>query len=184
MHIFAVNTKKQTPPPKKKNQKTKQNKKNKQKQKQERGARDSQNVAAEAVFGSNSNSSAAMNEGHYFYTCRSVDPCMYRQSLNSCTVRALSMLLRPYRAFTISSCWLLRRMQRIPYTEHATNEAVLAKAGVKRTLLVNIRKRQARFFVHIMKVNGLTLEHHVTEGKHQRQEKQRKTKSETSRWTD
>ena len=26
--------------------------------------------------------------------------------------------------------WFLRRMQRIPYTENATNEAVLAKAGV------------------------------------------------------
>ena len=54
-------------------------------------------------------------------------------------------------------------MQRIPYTEHATNEAVLAKAGVKRSLLVNIRKRQARFFGHIMRVNGL--EYQVTTGK-------------------
>ena len=59
--------------------------------------------------------------------------------------------------------WFLRRMPRIPYTEHVTNEAVLAKAGVKRSLLVNINKRQARFFGHIMRVNEL--EHQLTTGK-------------------
>ena len=65
-----------------------------------------------------------------------------------------------YNIVNDSKLWFLRRMQRIPCAEHATNGAVLAKDGVKRSLLVKIRKRQARFFGHIMRVNGL--EHQVT----------------------
>ena len=57
----------------------------------------------------------------------------------------------------LESCemWLLRRMLRIPWTSHTTNEEVLKKAGTERSLLRNIRSRQGKFLGHAMRKEGL-----------------------------
>ena len=47
--------------------------------------------------------------------------------------------------------WLWRRMLRIPWTDLKTNEEVLTLAGETRNLMNIIRKRQLRFFGHVMR---------------------------------
>ena len=59
--------------------------------------------------------------------------------------------------------WFLRRMQKISYIEHVTNEEVLRRANVKRALCKKIRQGQARFFGHIMRKESM--EQLVTTGK-------------------
>ena len=51
--------------------------------------------------------------------------------------------------------WFLRRMLRIPWTDHITNEEVLRKAGCQRKLMFNIRKRQLLFLGHVIRKEGL-----------------------------
>ena len=51
--------------------------------------------------------------------------------------------------------WFYRRMLRISWTEHKSNEEVLRMAGVERNLLKNIRKRQLEFLGHILRKEGL-----------------------------
>ena len=46
--------------------------------------------------------------------------------------------------------WFLGYMLKIPWTSYATNEEVLQRAGSKRKLLSNIRKRQLEFLDHVM----------------------------------
>ena len=58
--------------------------------------------------------------------------------------------------------WLWRRMLRIPWTDLKTNEEVLTLAGERRNLMNIIRKRQLRFFGHVMRRDGL--ENVVTTG--------------------
>ena len=43
--------------------------------------------------------------------------------------------------------WYYRRMLRISYTEHKTNEEVLGMMKIKRLLIDSIRKRKAKYFV-------------------------------------
>ena len=51
--------------------------------------------------------------------------------------------------------WFLRRMLRISYTEHVTNEAVLCRANTERKLTKIIRRRQLEFLGHVMRKEGL-----------------------------
>lgn len=51
--------------------------------------------------------------------------------------------------------WFLRKMLRISYTEHVTNDAVLCKANTERKLMKIIRKRQLEFLGHVMRKEGL-----------------------------
>lgn len=51
--------------------------------------------------------------------------------------------------------WFLRRMLRIPWVSHTSNEAVLQKAGRQRVLLRLIRKRQLSFLGHCLRKEGL-----------------------------
>ena len=66
-------------------------------------------------------------------------------------------------AINAAEMWFLRRMQKISYIERVTNKEVLERVGVKRSLMNNIRKRQARFFGHGMRIP--IMEHLVTTGK-------------------
>lgn len=59
--------------------------------------------------------------------------------------------------------WFLRRMLRISYKDHMKNEDVLRRADTSRSLISFIRKRQARFFGHVMRRPGM--ENNVTTGK-------------------
>ena len=51
--------------------------------------------------------------------------------------------------------WFFRRILRISWTDRVTNEEVLRRAGVKRTLLKVIRKRQLEFLGHVMRKEQL-----------------------------
>ena len=51
--------------------------------------------------------------------------------------------------------WFYRRMLRISWTDHMSNEEVLAKAGTRRKLVVTIRKRQLQFLGHVLRKEEL-----------------------------
>ena len=51
--------------------------------------------------------------------------------------------------------WFLRRMLRIPWTARVSNEEVMRRAGVEKTLMKTIRKKQLKFVGHIMRADGL-----------------------------
>ena len=57
----------------------------------------------------------------------------------------------------LESCemWFLRRMLRISFTEHTSDEKVLERCNAERTLVKTIRKRQMGFLGHIMRKEGL-----------------------------
>lgn len=59
--------------------------------------------------------------------------------------------------------WILRKMLRINYTQHKTNEKVLEEAGVKRELLTKIKQSKLQYFGHVMRHN--TLQKQVLTGK-------------------
>ena len=51
--------------------------------------------------------------------------------------------------------WLLRKMMRIPYTEHKTNIEVLQLTKSKRTLKTEILNRKAQYFGHLIRKGRL-----------------------------
>ena len=59
--------------------------------------------------------------------------------------------------------WFIRRILRISWTEKKTNIAVLNEAGINRSLIQTIRKRQMQFLGHLNRHKGL--EHLVLTGK-------------------
>jgi hypothetical protein len=77
----------------------------------------------------------------------------------------MSVLLYGSECWTISptmkkrleavEMWFYRRMLRISWTEHATNEEVLTRANAKRGLMNIIRERQLKFLGHVMRKEGL-----------------------------
>lgn len=59
--------------------------------------------------------------------------------------------------------WLWRRMERISYTEKVTNDSVLARVGVGRQLIAELRNRKKRWIGHVLRRDGMLKE--VIEGK-------------------
>ena len=59
--------------------------------------------------------------------------------------------------------WTYRRMLRISYKEHRTNEWILNKAGKKRQLLNQVKRLKLRYFGHIKRSKGL--ENTIMEGR-------------------
>ena len=51
--------------------------------------------------------------------------------------------------------WFLRRMLRISYIDHVTNETVLIRANTTRKLMKIIRRRQLEFLGHVMRKEGM-----------------------------
>ena len=51
--------------------------------------------------------------------------------------------------------WLWRRMEKISYVEHISNEKVLERVGESRTLLSTIRRRQKNWMGHVLRGKGL-----------------------------
>ena len=47
--------------------------------------------------------------------------------------------------------WVYRRMLRISWTDHMSNEEVLAKMGTRRKLVETIRTRQLQFLGHVLR---------------------------------
>lgn len=59
------------------------------------------------------------------------------------------------RKLESAEMWFLRRMLKISWTERKTNVKVLEEAETTRQLISTIQKRQARFFGHVMRREGL-----------------------------
>ena len=53
--------------------------------------------------------------------------------------------------------WCYRRMLRISWTEHVTNEEVFNRANTKPTLLDGLLKRRLAFHGHLVRKCGITL---------------------------
>ena len=53
--------------------------------------------------------------------------------------------------------WFLRRMLRISYKDRVTNEEVLRRAKVGRTLMTDIVKKQMEFFGHVIRKEELEI---------------------------
>ena len=51
--------------------------------------------------------------------------------------------------------WFYRRILRISWVDHVSNERVLQRAGARREMLTGIRKRQLRFLGHVMREEQL-----------------------------
>ena len=51
--------------------------------------------------------------------------------------------------------WLYRRMLKIPWVDHVSNEQVMQRAGAEREIMTSIRKRQLRFLGHTMRKQQL-----------------------------
>ena len=81
--------------------------------------------------------------------------------------------------------WFIRRMLRVSWTEKKTNDAVLDDAGVGRSLIKTIRKRQLQFLGHLNRAKGL--EHLVLtgkiEGKRSRGRQRTKYLNSLNNWT-
>ncbi|GFO22251.1 hypothetical protein PoB_004875600 [Plakobranchus ocellatus] len=59
--------------------------------------------------------------------------------------------------------WFIRRMMRISWTEKKSNELILKKANLERSLIKTIRQRQVQFLGHTCRHKGL--EHLAVTGK-------------------
>ena len=59
---------------------------------------------------------------------------------------------------------MLRKVLRIPWTAHRTNESILQETGYTRTLLGSIKKRKLTYLGHIMRKQGDNLEKTVIQG--------------------
>ena len=54
-----------------------------------------------------------------------------------------------------SEMWIYRRMMRISWTEHKSNEEVLEMTISKRSLIATIKKRKLQYFGHLIRQNGI-----------------------------
>ena len=68
--------------------------------------------------------------------------------------------IRKLEAFEM---WLRRRMERISWTQHKTNEEVLKIVGEERMIIKTIRKRQKSWIGHVLRENPLL--RMITEGR-------------------
>ena len=59
--------------------------------------------------------------------------------------------------------WMLRRMMKISYTDHVTNEEVLRRTKSKRTLKDEIMKRKLAYFGHVVRAERL--QRHLMDGR-------------------
>ena len=59
--------------------------------------------------------------------------------------------------------WTYRKMLRLSYTKHKTNEEVLDMVGTEQQLLSNIVKRKFQYFGHLIRQNEL--QRQLLEGK-------------------
>ena len=51
--------------------------------------------------------------------------------------------------------WFYRRILRISYKDHITNEEVLTRMFTRRNLMYRVRKQQLEFLGHVMRKNSL-----------------------------
>ena len=59
---------------------------------------------------------------------------------------------------------MIRKVLRIPWTAHHTNESVLQEAGYHRQFLGTIKQRKLKYLGHVMRKEGENLEKTVIQG--------------------
>ena len=59
---------------------------------------------------------------------------------------------------------MIRKVLRIPWTAHRTNESVLQEAGYHRQFLGTIKQRKLKYLGHVMRKEGENLEKTVIQG--------------------
>ena len=89
--------------------------------------------------------------------------------------------------YRIHSCemWFLRRLLRVSWNDRETNESVLQRAGVRRQLLAEVKKRQMKFFGLVIRKDGI--ENLIVTGKIEEKRTQRRQRYKLSdtilRWS-
>ena len=73
--------------------------------------------------------------------------------------------IRSLEAFEMWICSSWRRMMKIPWTQHASNEQILGMVDESRYLMENLRKRQKNWIGHVLRHNSLLQK--VIEGRFQ-----------------
>lgn len=61
--------------------------------------------------------------------------------------------------------WTLRRLLRIPWTDHLTNQEVLRRAGVERQLLNIVRQKKVSYLGHILRGDRYSIPKLIIQGK-------------------
>ena len=81
--------------------------------------------------------------------------------------------------------WTLRRMLRISWKKHMSNEEVLGQAGVKRSLFGTVCQRKMSFFGHIMRHDSMqrNLLEGMVEGKRGRGRPRQQWSDNILQWT-
>src|SRR5260221_10045800 len=70
-------------------------------------------------------------------------------------IRNLDIDERRYKRLEAFEMWVWRRITKISWTEHKTNEEVLNMVSEKRKLMETIRKRQKNWIGHILRKDSL-----------------------------
>ena len=70
-----------------------------------------------------------------------------------CEARTLNSELT--RRLEASEMWMYRRMMRVSFSQHMSNEEVFRKVEADRSLIMNISKRQLEFLGHILRKDGM-----------------------------
>jgi len=60
--------------------------------------------------------------------------------------------IRSLEAFEM---WIWRRMMKIPWTQHASNEQILGMVDESRSFMENLRKRQKNWIAHVLRHDSL-----------------------------
>ena len=95
-------------------------------------------------------------EGHVMVRCSSVCYLTVRfGQLYRCAHKRIVNIMKVYNVF---ERWCYRRMLRISWTEHVTNEEVFNRANTKPTLFDELLKRRLAFHGHLVRKGGITLD--------------------------
>ena len=77
--------------------------------------------------------------------------------------------------------WIWRRMEKVSWREHKTNEEILQKVGEERSLLKTIRERQRKWIGHIMRGDSLLRD--IFEGRMEGRRKRGRPRTMLLDWT-
>ncbi|KAL3268742.1 hypothetical protein HHI36_007844 [Cryptolaemus montrouzieri] len=80
-------------------------------------------------------------------------------------VEAWTMTERLMKKLEAFELWVYRRILRIPWTDHITNEEVLRRLDKHREILFTVKKRKMEYFGHIMRHEKYRLLQLIIQGK-------------------
>ena len=80
-------------------------------------------------------------------------------------MEAWTLNLNCMRRLEAFEMWTFRRLQRVPWTEHATNVSILERMGRDREMLTTVKRRKAAYMGHILRNNKYELLQLIIKGK-------------------